>query len=178
MLGSSSLLFDIESIATPIPITKNTKYGVSFPNNCDMTPAIIGPLAHPIPNTVSYAPIMVPEISFLVLLKTISNVNGKKILNPNPNNVIAIANSTMLSTKNERPNPAAIEKVARINVRLVFFANLLAIMRVIILDKPKIKNKKISNLYYTGQLTVPGPGMPPALVSGKVVADQVMSDIK
>ena len=44
--------------------------------------------------------------------------------------------------------------------------------------KPKIKNKKISNLYYTGQLTVPGPGMPPALVSGKVVADQVMSDIK
>ncbi len=44
--------------------------------------------------------------------------------------------------------------------------------------KPKIKNKKISNLYYTGQLTVPGPGMPPALVSGKVVADQVVSDIK
>ena len=84
---------------------------------------------------------MVPEISFLVLLKTISNVSGKKILNPNPNNVIAIANSTMLSTKNDNPSPAAIEKVARINVRLVFFANLLAIMRVIILDKPKIKNK-------------------------------------
>tara|TARA_B100001029_G_scaffold59024_1_gene47696 strand:- start:5579 stop:7048 length:1470 start_codon:yes stop_codon:yes gene_type:complete len=44
--------------------------------------------------------------------------------------------------------------------------------------KPKIINKKIKNLYYTGQLTVPGPGMPPALVSGKVVADQVMIDIK
>jgi len=131
----------MESIATPIPITKNTRYGVSFPKNCDITPAITGPLAHPIPNTVSYAPIMVPEISFLVLLKTISNVSGKKILNPNPNNVIAIANSTMLSTKNDSPSPAAIEKVARINVRLVFFANLLAIMRVIILDKPKIKNK-------------------------------------
>ena len=47
----------------------------------------------------------------------------------------------MLSTKNDSPSPAAIEKVARINVRLVFFANLLAIMRVIILDKPKMKNK-------------------------------------
>ena len=30
--------------------------------------------------------------------------------------------------------------------------------------KPKIKNSKLNNLYYTGQLTVPGPGMPPALV--------------
>ena len=43
--------------------------------------------------------------------------------------------------------------------------------------KPKIKNKKVSNLYYTGHLTVPGPGMPPALVSGKVVADQIKNDL-
>ncbi len=42
--------------------------------------------------------------------------------------------------------------------------------------KPKIKNSRLSNLYYTGQLTVPGPGMPPALVSGKIVAKQVMKD--
>ena len=44
--------------------------------------------------------------------------------------------------------------------------------------KPKIKNNKINNLYYTGQLTVPGPGMPPALVSGKIVADQIDIEIK
>ena len=44
--------------------------------------------------------------------------------------------------------------------------------------KPKIKNKKINNLYYTGQLTVPGPGMPPSLVSGKIVADQINIEIK
>ena len=44
--------------------------------------------------------------------------------------------------------------------------------------KPKIKNKKINNLYYTGQLTVPGPGMPPSLVSGKIVADQIKIEIK
>ena len=36
--------------------------------------------------------------------------------------------------------------------------------------KPKMKNKKIGNLYYTGQLTVPGPGMPPSIISGKIAA--------
>ena len=36
--------------------------------------------------------------------------------------------------------------------------------------KPSIFNKNVSNLYYTGQLTVPGPGVPPSLISGQVVA--------
>ena len=36
--------------------------------------------------------------------------------------------------------------------------------------KPKMKHKKISNLFYAGQLTVPGPGVPPALISGQIVA--------
>jgi phytoene desaturase len=36
--------------------------------------------------------------------------------------------------------------------------------------RPKLKSKKIKNLYFTGQLTVPGPGVPPALISGKLVA--------
>jgi phytoene desaturase len=39
--------------------------------------------------------------------------------------------------------------------------------------KPSIRNKKLSNLFYTGQLTVPGPGVPPSLISGKIVATQV-----
>lgn len=39
--------------------------------------------------------------------------------------------------------------------------------------KPSMRNKKLDNLYYTGQLTVPGPGVPPSLISGKVVADLV-----
>ena len=39
--------------------------------------------------------------------------------------------------------------------------------------KPKIKNKKINNLFYTGQLTVPGPGVPPSLISGKIAAQQL-----
>ena len=39
--------------------------------------------------------------------------------------------------------------------------------------KPKIKNKKISNLFYTGQLTVPGPGVPPSLISGKIASQQL-----
>ncbi|MEJ5048743.1 phytoene desaturase family protein [Chryseobacterium culicis] len=39
--------------------------------------------------------------------------------------------------------------------------------------KPKIKNKKIKNLFYTGQLTVPGPGVPPSIISGKIVATEV-----
>jgi phytoene desaturase len=42
--------------------------------------------------------------------------------------------------------------------------------------KPGLKNKKIKNLYYTGQLTVPGPGVPPSLISGLVVANQVIKE--
>lgn len=44
--------------------------------------------------------------------------------------------------------------------------------------KPALKNKKLSNLYYTGQLTVPGPGVPPSLISGQVVADEVAKDFR
>ncbi len=40
--------------------------------------------------------------------------------------------------------------------------------------KPSIMNKNVENLYYTGQLTVPGPGVPPSLISGQVVANQVI----
>lgn len=39
--------------------------------------------------------------------------------------------------------------------------------------KPKLKNKKLKNLFYTGQLTVPGPGVPPAIISGKIVAKEI-----
>lgn len=39
--------------------------------------------------------------------------------------------------------------------------------------KPKIRNRKISNLFYAGQLTVPGPGVPPSIISGKIVAAEV-----
>ena len=42
--------------------------------------------------------------------------------------------------------------------------------------KPKIKSKKVKGLYFTGQLTVPGPGVPPSLISGKIVSDIVMQD--
>lgn len=44
--------------------------------------------------------------------------------------------------------------------------------------KPSIKNKKIKNLYYTGQLTVPGPGVPPAIISGQVVANYILQHQK
>ena len=39
--------------------------------------------------------------------------------------------------------------------------------------RPKLKSKKVKDLYFTGQLTVPGPGVPPALISGKLVANLV-----
>jgi phytoene desaturase len=42
--------------------------------------------------------------------------------------------------------------------------------------KPAIKSKKVKNLFYTGQLTVPGPGVPPSLISGEVVAKQVVKE--
>lgn len=40
--------------------------------------------------------------------------------------------------------------------------------------RPSIRNKKLKNFFYTGQLTVPGPGVPPALISGKVVTDYIL----
>jgi len=40
--------------------------------------------------------------------------------------------------------------------------------------KPSCRSYKIKNLFYTGQLTVPGPGVPPCLVSGEVVAREVL----
>ncbi len=40
--------------------------------------------------------------------------------------------------------------------------------------KPKLRSKKIKNLFYTGQLTVPGPGVPPSLISGEVVANEIV----
>ena len=39
--------------------------------------------------------------------------------------------------------------------------------------RPKLKSKKVENLFFTGQLTVPGPGVPPALISGNLVASLV-----
>lgn len=39
--------------------------------------------------------------------------------------------------------------------------------------KPRLQSRRVSNLYYTGQLTVPGPGVPPALISGEVVAKEI-----
>ena len=40
--------------------------------------------------------------------------------------------------------------------------------------RPKIKSKKVKDLFFTGQLTVPGPGVPPALISGKIASDLII----
>ena len=42
--------------------------------------------------------------------------------------------------------------------------------------KPALHSKKIKNLYYAGQLTIPGPGVPPSLISGELAAQQVIKD--
>lgn len=42
--------------------------------------------------------------------------------------------------------------------------------------KPRCKNKKLDNLYYIGQLTVPGPGVPPSIISGKIVAELIKEE--
>lgn len=44
--------------------------------------------------------------------------------------------------------------------------------------KPAMKNKKVKNLFYAGQLTVPGPGVPPSVISGKVAANALMNQLK
>ena len=42
--------------------------------------------------------------------------------------------------------------------------------------KPKVRSKKLNNLYYSGQLTVPGPGVPPSIISGRLVADLILKN--
>jgi phytoene desaturase len=41
--------------------------------------------------------------------------------------------------------------------------------------RPGVRSKKVKNLFFTGQLTVPGPGVPPSLISGKIAAEQVIA---
>jgi phytoene desaturase len=43
--------------------------------------------------------------------------------------------------------------------------------------RPSIVSKSLDNLYFTGQLTVPGPGVPPSLISGKIVAEKIEKDL-
>jgi phytoene desaturase len=44
--------------------------------------------------------------------------------------------------------------------------------------KPTLRNKKVDNLFYAGQLTVPGPGVPPSLISGQLAAEQLLKTLK
>ncbi|MEO8068165.1 MAG: phytoene desaturase family protein [Flavobacteriales bacterium] len=44
--------------------------------------------------------------------------------------------------------------------------------------KPRMKSSKVKGLYFAGQLTVPGPGVPPSLISGQVVADLIVKELK
>lgn len=44
--------------------------------------------------------------------------------------------------------------------------------------KPSLRNKKVKNLFYTGQLTVPGPGVPPSIISGKIAATEANKQMK
>ena len=44
--------------------------------------------------------------------------------------------------------------------------------------KPAMRNKHIKNLLYTGQLTVPGPGVPPAIISGQIEAAEAIKELE
>jgi phytoene desaturase len=44
--------------------------------------------------------------------------------------------------------------------------------------RPKLISKKVDHLFFTGQLTVPGPGVPPSLISGKLVSELVTKQFK
>ena len=44
--------------------------------------------------------------------------------------------------------------------------------------RPKLKSPKVKNLFFTGQLTVPGPGVPPSIISGKIVSELIVKTQK
>ncbi len=39
--------------------------------------------------------------------------------------------------------------------------------------RPRMRNKKLKNMYYAGQLSLPGPGVPPSIISGKIVSEMI-----
>jgi phytoene desaturase len=43
--------------------------------------------------------------------------------------------------------------------------------------KPRMKSRKLKNLYFSGQLTVPGPGVPPAIMSGRIAAEEILKNV-
>ena len=116
LCGSSFFLELIANNATPIPIIQNITYGISFPNDCVIGPPMVGPIAQPIPKIVSYAPIIFPEIPFRVLLKIISNVSGKNILNPKPIKTKATPKVIIESATTDIDNPADTAIVPAIKV--------------------------------------------------------------
>jgi len=52
------------------------------------------------------------------------------------------------------------------------------ILRQTSLLKPRIRHKKIKNLFYAGQLSHPGPGLPPSMISGEIAAQLIHEKIK
>jgi phytoene desaturase len=42
--------------------------------------------------------------------------------------------------------------------------------------RPRLQSKKVKNLYFTGQLTIPGPGVPPSLISGEIVSKLIIQN--
>ncbi|MGK0212179.1 MAG: phytoene desaturase, partial [Polaribacter sp.] len=43
--------------------------------------------------------------------------------------------------------------------------------------KPSMVNKKVNGLVFTGQLTIPGPGVPPAIISGEIAANEIIKSL-
>lgn len=43
--------------------------------------------------------------------------------------------------------------------------------------KPAMRSKKLKNLYFAGQLTLPGPGMPPSIISGRMAAHSIIKNL-
>ncbi len=44
--------------------------------------------------------------------------------------------------------------------------------------KPSMKSRKVEKLYFAGQTTVPGPGVPPSLISGELAAKLLSKDLQ
>ena len=42
--------------------------------------------------------------------------------------------------------------------------------------RPRLRSRAVRGLYFAGQLTVPGPGVPPAIISGEVAGRQILLD--
>lgn len=115
-------------------------YGVDSENPIDKNPAKNGPIVQPIPNIVSYAPIAPPDSFLPILLRIMSKLRGKNMLNPKPKSNMILINHQKSPGIEDIARAIVILQIIKSKDIFVLFLKKFAQINVATRDIPKIKN--------------------------------------